>query len=178
MSQCLLFYQWGGHLHRLPASGSRAGAECRAGVCVSWLQDWILVASDSGWPGIITRTSLAPFPSGLKHLSVWLDSNLCICCFFFVFLLKSSKIKKGSKGDTSVLQPTLMAAVPVRPPQQDTQLSRTFGKLYTMVVWQQVRMLSDLSLQVFSETPWNNMWVLYKHDYVSSEHHYELRCRS
>lgn len=33
--------------------------------------------------------------------------------FFSVLFLKSSKIKKGSKGDLSVLKPTLMAAVPV-----------------------------------------------------------------
>lgn len=31
----------------------------------------------------------------------------------FVFVFQSTKIKKGSKGDTSVLKPTLMAAVPV-----------------------------------------------------------------
>lgn len=29
-------------------------------------------------------------------------------------IFQSTKIKKGSKGDTSVLKPTLMAAVPVR----------------------------------------------------------------
>ena len=34
--------------------------------------------------------------------------NNCIEC-----VLQSSKIKKGSKGDLTVLRPTLMAAVPV-----------------------------------------------------------------
>lgn len=33
----------------------------------------------------------------------------------FISSPKSTKIKKGSRGDASVLQPTLMAAVPVRP---------------------------------------------------------------
>ncbi len=31
----------------------------------------------------------------------------------YLFQIQSTKIKKGSKGDTSVLKPTLMAAVPV-----------------------------------------------------------------
>lgn len=31
----------------------------------------------------------------------------------FFHILQSSKIKKGSKGDCTVLKPTLMAAVPV-----------------------------------------------------------------
>uniref|UniRef100_A0A7N8WSW4 long-chain-fatty-acid--CoA ligase n=1 Tax=Mastacembelus armatus TaxID=205130 RepID=A0A7N8WSW4_9TELE len=41
--------------------------------------------------------------------------QICVCnnfCDIIFFPPQSTKIKKGSKGDTSILQPTLMAAVP------------------------------------------------------------------
>uniref|UniRef100_A0A8C7HH24 long-chain-fatty-acid--CoA ligase n=1 Tax=Oncorhynchus kisutch TaxID=8019 RepID=A0A8C7HH24_ONCKI len=51
---------------------------------------------------------------------------------------QSTKIKKGSKGDTSVLQPTLMAAVPVRhiqdsPPLSSEIMDRIYKNVMTKV---------------------------------------------
>uniref|UniRef100_A0A668AG24 long-chain-fatty-acid--CoA ligase n=1 Tax=Myripristis murdjan TaxID=586833 RepID=A0A668AG24_9TELE len=47
---------------------------------------------------------------------------------------QSTKIKKGSKGDTSVLQPTLMAAVPVRQDQIKTEImDRIYKNVMTKV---------------------------------------------
>ena len=47
------------------------------------------------------------YKQNLKGLfrECWVNAKLCF--------LQSSKIKKGSKGDVSVLKPTVMAAVPV-----------------------------------------------------------------
>lgn len=57
-------------------------------------------------------------------LNMWIFKTPRNCCCFkhflfcllvlvFIFSSQSTKIKKGSKGDATVLKPTLMAAVPV-----------------------------------------------------------------
>lgn len=61
----------------------------------------------------------------LTEIPIWINSkNTCRfsssrngfkCDYFY---LQSSKIKKGSKGDINMLQPTLMAAVPVSRKEQ------------------------------------------------------------
>uniref|UniRef100_A0A8C1VBQ9 long-chain-fatty-acid--CoA ligase n=1 Tax=Cyprinus carpio TaxID=7962 RepID=A0A8C1VBQ9_CYPCA len=56
---------------------------------------------------------------------------------------QSTKIKKGSKGDTSVLRPTLMAAVPVRP-----VLTVTFLFSLYRLVFRKVRALLGGRLRV------------------------------
>ena len=55
-------------------------------------------------------------------------SDCCTLCGLFLSH-QSTKIKRGTKGDTSMLQPTLMAAVPVRTPTQQTHYLN--GKLGT-----------------------------------------------
>lgn len=63
----------------------------------------------------ISLFSITLWPSLFFHIHTYTHTlhvlNILWLCE--VFLFQSSKIKKGCKGDASVLKPTLMAAVPV-----------------------------------------------------------------
>lgn len=142
-----LCWQWGGHLHWLPASCPCVGAQRRACLCCSRLQDWLLLTSDSGWPGTgktVCNGSMWSFKSDVGHR-----------CYDVVYFprQKSTKIKKGSKGDTSVLQPTLMAAVPVC---QDPSLSTI---LIQSNVWETLTFTVSLaeSIWVSNNAVWSHL---------------------
>lgn len=75
-----------------------------------WLTRYVRIAS---WVPKFRRINLMIEATLLHQREV--SQPICCDMGFCLFALhpKSTKIKKGSKGDTSILQPTLMAAVPV-----------------------------------------------------------------
>lgn len=51
-----LLWQWEWHLYWLPSTCSCPGTQRWAGVCVTWLPDWVFVTPDSCWPGTNSHT--------------------------------------------------------------------------------------------------------------------------
>lgn len=67
---------------------------------------------------VIEKTPVATFGQCERVIFFFISRRLftfvtAALDFGFASFSQSTKIKKGSKGDTSVLKPTLMAAVPV-----------------------------------------------------------------
>lgn len=82
----------------------------------------------------------------------------------FTSFSQSTKIKKGSKGDTSVLKPTLMAAVPVSlfdiaQIHNSSLMTDVASKSKLILVLSSNKTLSSVKLGVFSADVCRKLWI-------------------